>query len=450
MPASSKLLPGLPIPAAVSSTEPGTWAYDTMTRRLNDEILERTYKDNKETWESAMFAPALTRIQALRYDLQNAKTCKVTHLDDLPEGESAAVKKEWTEWHEILEPYVENEDTFLTVAPWMVAEMYVYRRLIQALGYFDPNSPGYMYDPFVKAKREGLQSSISSAEQMLAKTSLLPATSKSIKIATNISLWANKLDLSVKPANDSESTDDLVSMTLHMADENLLHDDSDVLVKHCEKLRADGGGYVDIIVDNAGFELIADFALAQHLVETGIAKVVTFQLKSYPVIVSDALEKDLLEHVERFVQLDVSQYPAARAAGIQWKEYLTVGKWKCHEDAFWVQPYAMWDMTEPLRTDMATRCDLAFVKGDANYRKLLGDRRWALTAPFEDVVGCYFPCPVCALRTLKSDLGCGMAKDQIERAMKLDDEWMIDGKFGVIHLGNGSDEYTNASRNTSF
>jgi hypothetical protein len=32
----------------------------------------------------------------------------------------------------------------------------------------------------------------------------------------------------------------------------------------------------------------------------------------------------------------------------------------------------MWEMTEPLRTNLKERCDLAFVKGDANYRRLLG------------------------------------------------------------------------------
>jgi hypothetical protein len=438
MSANAKPRPNLPIPEAICSTEPGTWAYDTMSRRVNEEILERNYQDNKETWESAKFAPVLARIQALRFDLQNAKNCKLTHLDELPRGASDARKKEWSEWHEILEPYVSNGDTWLT-APWMVTEFYVYRRLIQALGYFDPNSPGYLYDPFVKSKRDGLLSSVGSAEPMLAKIPSLPATSEGIKIASDIALWGNKMDLSLWPADASKANEDIFTEILEKASENLLHDDSNDLADHCEKLRVRGGGNVDIIVDNAGFELIADLALAQHLIESGIAKVVTFQLKSHPTFVSDALEKDLLEHVEHYAQLDASQYPAAHAAGAQWIEFLKDGKWKCHQDPFWVQAYAMWDMTEPLRTDMAKRCDLAFVKGDANYRRLLGDRRWALTAPFEDVVGCYFPCPVCALRTLKAELGCGMAQDQIERAMKLDDEWMVNGRFGVLHFGKGSD-----------
>jgi hypothetical protein len=158
-----------------------------------------------------------------------------------------------------------------------------------------------------------------------------------------------------------------------MAHENLLHDDSVRLAEHCEKLRKQGGGNVDIIVDNAGFELITDLALAQYLVDSGIASCVTFQLKSHPTFVSDALEKDLLEHVDHYAKLDESLYPNAKQSGLKWQQFLKDGKWKCHEDNFWVQAFAMWDMTEPIRSDLKKRCDLAFVKGDANYRRLLGE-----------------------------------------------------------------------------
>ena len=100
----------------------------------------------------------------------------------------------------------------------------------------------------------------------------------------------------------------------------------------------------------------------------------------------------------------------------------------------------MWEMPEPLRSDLKNRCDLAFVKGDANYRRLLGDRYWDYTSPFKDVVGCYFPCPVCSLRTLKAEVGCGMEKEQVERAKGLDDEWMVNGRFGVVQFGSGANK----------
>lgn len=159
-----------------------------------------------------------------------------------------------------------------------------------------------------------------------------------------------------------------------------------------------------------------------------------------PTFVSDALEVDLREHIRHYAELDPNSFPNAHRAGETWQKLLDDGKWRCNEDNFWVQAFPMWDMTEPLRTDMKERCDLAFVKGDANYRRLLGDRMWDFTAPFGKVVGAYFPCPVCALRTLKAEIGCGMDAEQIERAKNLDENWQVNGRFGVVHFGIGAQE----------
>ena len=69
-------------------------------------------------------------------------------------------------------------------------------------------------------------------------------------------------------------------------------------------------------------------------------------------------------------------------------------------------------MSLDLHTDLTERCNFAFVKGgDANYRRLMGDLQWDFSKdPFEDVVDCIFPCPVCALGKLKAEVGCGMVE----------------------------------------
>lgn len=427
--------PRLPIPEPIRSETPGSWAHDTMSRRVNEEILQRTYEDNKEVFESDEFHEILQSFLQLRQDLKSSS--KLTLLKDLPSTASEQRKREWNEWKEILQPFINKGDTWLS-APWMVTEFYVYRRLIQAIGYWDVGTPGYNYDPFAKQKRAGLESSVGSAEPMLAKTSVLPNTKEGLELAVGFSLWGNKMDLSLWPADAANANVDVFTAILDCASENLLHDDLQTLTDHCDILRGKGGGNVDIIIDNAGFELITDLTLAQHLVESGVASCVTFQLKSHPTFVSDALEKDLMEHIEHYATLDGDKFPNSRKAGEIWKQLLRDGKWKCNEDNFWVQPFAMWDMTEPLRSDLRERCDLAFVKGDANYRRLLGDRNWDLTARFADVVGCYFPCPVCALRTLKAEVGCGMDSAQIKRAAKLDNSWQVNGRFGVVQFGLGA------------
>ena len=447
--------PALPIPPMILSTTPGTWAYDTMSRRVDKEILQRTYDENIDTFNKPEFASILTEFNALRNELQSAATTTMRHLHPPTKQKGLSTEQyqqqleEYKQWKDILTPFVDNQDTWLST-PWLVAEFYLYRRLLEATGYFDSSSVGYKYDPFVSQKRAGLYTSVTSAESVMAKIESLPKMGSQWKdgvaLAVELALWGNKMDLSLWPVkvkkseydDQAEDEENVFAKVLEAAKENLLHDDTEQLVALCETIRAKGGGNIDIIVDNAGFELVTDLALADHLIADGVAKCVMFQLKSHPTFVSDAMEKDLLETVEYYASLEESKYPYCHRAGQRWKKYLEEGKWVCNEDNFWVQGKAMWEMYEPLRSNLTSRCDLAFVKGDANYRRLLGDCSWDFTALFQQVVGVYFPCPVCALRTLKAEVGCGIDAEQVKRASSLDDQWLVNGRFGVIHFGTGA------------
>lgn len=77
-----------------------------------------------------------------------------------------------------------------------------------------------------------------------------------VGLAAAFALWGNKMDLSIWPADAENSSLDVFAKILHAADQNLLHDDTAELAEHCELLRRRGDGSVDIIVDNAGFELV--------------------------------------------------------------------------------------------------------------------------------------------------------------------------------------------------
>ena len=91
----------------------------------------------------------------------------------------------------------------------------------------------------------------------------------------------------------------------------------------------------------------------------------------------------------------------------------------------------MWEMPEAIRDELSGSA-LVFVKGDANYRRLLGDAQWPMETPFPDVVS-YFPTNVCALRTLKAELGCGMAREKTDAASAKDKSWLVNGRWGVVH-----------------
>jgi hypothetical protein len=84
-----------------------------------------------------------------------------------------------------------------------------------------------------------------------------------------------------------------------------------------------------------------------------------------------------------------------------------------------------------LYNDLAASKLLIF-KGDLNYRKLAYDCRWPLDAPFADALGPFRPAPLVTLRTLKADVMAGLAPGQGAALDKIDKEWQVNGKYGIV------------------
>ncbi len=77
--------------------------------------------------------------------------------------------------------------------------------------------------------------------------------------------------------------------------------------------------------------------------------------------------------------------------------------------------------------------DLLIFKGDANYRRLLGDRHWPFDTPLAEILG-FLPSPALLLRTLKSEVAAGLTPDLRKRAQQQDDRWMVNGNWGLIQF----------------
>ncbi len=90
-------------------------------------------------------------------------------------------------------------------------------------------------------------------------------------------------------------------------------------------------------------------------------------------------------------------------------------------------------MPADLRAEFAA-ATVTVLKGDLNYRRLVGDRRWPPTTPFADVTA-YFPGPVAALRTLKSDVITGLTAET-EEALEASGEgrWRTSGTHALIQV----------------
>mmetsp|Transcript_15835 Transcript_15835/g.44301 ORF Transcript_15835/g.44301 Transcript_15835/m.44301 type:complete len:461 (+) Transcript_15835:142-1524(+) len=417
-------LPRAPVPAPILSNVPGTWAYDTMSRRVRDEILGRLMEEND--FNALGMPEAKAALEELKEELTNPATTALRHLKDDggPDLET---------WRNIMEPYVGT--TWLD-APWAVTEFYLYRRIMEALSYWSTS-----YDPFIAAKTAGLKSAVASTEALSARLNAdagLGSVEDGWRLFIDTCLWGNRMDLSLWPAGSADNAASRFEEVLEASEAQLLADNSKQVIEVLAASKAAGGRRMDIIVDNAGFELVTDLCLADYLIQSGAASEVVLQLKAHPTFVSDAMAKDVMDTLRYFEALDESTYPECIQASRRWLKYVEDGKWVLQEHLFWVQPLPMWEMPGSVRLSLSDSA-LVFVKGDANYRRLLGDAHWALDTPFQDVVS-YFPTTVCALRTLKAELGCGMAPDKTEAAAAADDKWLVNGRWGVIHCAPPCDQ----------
>jgi len=63
----------------------------------------------------------------------------------------------------------------------------------------------------------------------------------------------------------------------------------------------------------------------------------------------------------------------------------------------------------------------------------VGDRRWPATTPFADLTS-YFPSPLLALRTLKSDVAAGLDPATVAELEASGEEWRTSGTYAVVQF----------------
>ncbi len=108
------------------------------------------------------------------------------------------------------------------------------------------------------------------------------------------------------------------------------------------------------------------------------------------------------------------------------------GRLKLRAHPFSCAPLPYRDMPDDLRDDLAS-ATLTITKGDLNYRRLVGDQVWPPTTPFGDVTA-YFPGPVAALRTLKSDALVGVGERTLAALDAAGEPWRTTGTHAMIQV----------------
>jgi hypothetical protein len=389
------------LPPVIMTSEPGSFAHNTLAVRV-PAILADTLAANDFP------AEIVARLEDLHAELTRGRIRPLA--EDAPDAAF---------WNRVSAPYFGH--SWLD-APWYWAEAYFYRRLLEATGYFRPG-PTQELDPFAPTKRRewAVDAAPAAVERLLAE---LPGdadepggVAQRFETLLHASLWGNRTDLSYMIAAHLGATGGPGAERA-----NLLVDDWAAVWEHLRER----GGRVAMLADNAGTELLMDVALIDFLLSHQLAEEIHLHLKPWPFFVSDAMIRDLVDGVDALLARGGAAAKLARrvdghiAAGA----LLPRAHWSSSSPLFY------YEMPGDFYAEMAGM-DLVIVKGDANYRRLLGDAHWPHATPFADAVS-YFPAPLVALRTFKSEVAVGLAPGQAEALAAADPQWLVNGRRGVI------------------
>ncbi len=383
----------------LSTAQVGSFARETLLTRL-PEIGRRTLAEGRFDFQAA------SRLQELFASLPGGgiRSLMDTQAPD------------WSAWNTWVEFYAGQS---WQETPFFFCEMYFYRRLLEASGYFSAG-PGARQDPFAPQKRLALNEACLALDSYFAGP---PAPDLSSLL--HLVLWGNQADLSLWPSGSERPASG--------AAERLL---SDQASEAAAALTANPGGTVEIILDNVGAELACDLLLADELLGSGRARCVRLWAKIHPTFVSDAIEADITQTLDHLVGCgqETTRHLAGRLV-----EARQCGSLQIASHLFWTSPLPGWEMPASLRQEMAG-ASLVISKGDANYRRWLGDRQWPFDLALKKVLD-YLPAPLLLLRVMKSELAAGLRTEQIARLAADEPRWMINGRWGLIQFMPATDQY---------
>jgi hypothetical protein len=428
----------------------GPFAHDTITNRLPLAILSRTVQLNAH--ELSRCAQSERSLQGLIETLVDGDNRRIA----LPE-DGASDLVQW--WEEHLEPMVASGMTW-TQAPWFTSETLAYRHALAAIGYYDRTRPLYGHDLFGNEKWEGMSSSLPRLRELVAEHEHEAAIALERKAffpvlisLLHASLWGNQADSSLWTAG---AHPELAGGSPIGSDGGssgkVLVDDSAVVAAELLAGDARGRGRIVLVCDNSGMELVCDLLLARWLLSNGLASHIELLVKPCPFYVSDATCDDV--HLT-LSTLAADEHPALSRLGDDLLALSVTQKLSVREDEFWSSPLAGWEMPSKRRNSLET-ARLVIVKGDLQYRKLIGNRSWPATTPFDQIVSGVaeqcdqhrgemadfargFPAPLLSMRTLKAPLVVGLQSSVVSRLDKtygsqgVDSDWRVQGTFGTIH-----------------
>lgn len=297
--------------------------------------------------------------------------------------------------------------------PWFLAETYFFRRVLEIVKYFQPG-PWQGQDPYHFLKLKEIHSGFpifTNEFNVLADKPNLENFQKKCFQA----LWGNRGDLSNLDAYETDMTSQTDQIVINHSVEAF-----DFLSRK--------QGKIAFFFDNVGKELFFDLAFVDYLLKTGLASSVTGLLKNQPFFVSDAMPEDLTYSLDL---MKTSTTKETKALGSRIDDAIKSGKFRLTTPPFLTTSRMYRQLPSVFNRNLSEH-HLVIMKGDVNYRRLMGDRHWHPTTAIETAGG-YFPTSFLSLRTLKAELLVGLPeKTYNELEQSAEPDWKINGNRGMI------------------
>ncbi|KAL2268907.1 hypothetical protein VTJ83DRAFT_3753 [Remersonia thermophila] len=472
---------------AYSTGDPTSFAYSTSRERwpiIITQAIDDVYRtvgasnDATEAEKQAEGKKILGELAQLKYELQHNRALTPLRDDGFPDvavyNDELARRGGNLTWLD---------------APWLFTECYLFRRMSTS---FTLSQHWKSYDVFARQKIKSFRSSRAAVLELAARYhELIPQLRDKAAAAApprdaeadrllfaemcDVCLWGNASDLSLLLVLSYDTIGQIQgSEARRAAEKNILVNDLPRVHEHLERLRASGQAErrVDIVLDNAGFELFVDLVLAGYLLAAGLATTVVLHPKSIPWFVSDVLPSDFAALLNALAapraffetpsgedELRGVTPPKLTDDEVAQLEFL-FGDWsRLHADgrlvlrpnrawtgpgSFWRLPFEAPDLVEDLRQGVLT-----IFKGDLNYRKLVGDVAWDPTTPFPEALGPLGPksgVNVLSLRTCKADVVVGLKPGEDEELRKTEGgggdtgarKWAWNGKWAVVSFSQAT------------
>ncbi|KAK5135914.1 hypothetical protein LTR08_004372 [Meristemomyces frigidus] len=367
--------------------------------------------------------------------------------------------------------------------PWLFSECYLYRRMATL---FSTSTHWKRHDVFSAQKMSTFRSSRPAVIELAARYNELtkqlssshPHASEEAKEQAEkalftemceICLWGNATDLSLLTNLSYEDIQKLQGSESRKANEEKILINDFPAAFACLRAAQKSGAEerrVDIVLDNAGFELFVDLILAGYLLQSGLATHIVLHPKNIPWFVSDVVPKDFADLLTALVNakafyetpsdddkargitpeaLSSSEEADMRALFDNWSSLYAEGQIVLRPNAFWTEAGSYWRLPSAapsLYADLQ-QSTLVIFKGDLNYRKLTGDAMWPATTPFAEALGPMGEgsgVRVLALRTCKADVVVGLEEGEDERLREGEQgarKWAWSGKWAVVSFCDG-------------